>query len=59
MFGMSSREIEFWKIPRRDVQIFGEIGSGAWGAVAKGIFRGQEVFFLCVLKFFLWQGCTR
>ncbi len=43
MFGMSSREIEFWKIPRRDVQILGEIGSGAWGAVAKGIFRGQEV----------------
>ncbi len=40
---MSSREIEFWKIPRRDVQIFGEIGSGAWGTVAKGIFRGREV----------------
>ncbi len=40
---LSSREIEFWKISRQEVQIFGEIGSGAWGYVAKGIFRGREV----------------
>ncbi len=40
---LSSQEIEFWKISRQEVQIFGEIGSGAWGYVAKGIFRGREV----------------
>ncbi len=40
---VSSQEIEFWKIPRQEVQILGEIGSGAWGYVAKGIFRGREV----------------
>ncbi len=40
---LSSQDIEFWKISRQEVQIFGEIGSGAWGYVAKGIFRGREV----------------
>ncbi len=40
---VSSQEIYFWKIPRQDIQTFGEIGSGAWGYVAKGTFRGQEV----------------
>ncbi len=35
--------IDFWKVPRDDVQILDEIGTGGWGVVAKGTFRGQEV----------------
>lgn len=37
------REIEFWKVARHEVQVTSEVGGGAWGCVAKAIFRGQEV----------------
>lgn len=40
---MSSASAEFWEVPREEVEIRHEIGSGAWGCVAKGQFRGQEV----------------
>ena len=36
-------DITPWKISRRDVRLMGEIGVGAWGAVARGIVNGQRV----------------
>ena len=32
-----------WNIPRQEVEIFSEIGRGAWGTVYKGRFQGQSV----------------
>ena len=32
-----------WNLPRQEVEVLGEIGSGAWGTVAKGKFQGQSV----------------
>ncbi len=39
----STMEIEFWEVSRHDIQVVSDIGVGAWGCVAKGVFRGQEV----------------
>ncbi len=39
----STREVEFWKVARQEIQVVSHIGEGAWGCVAKGVFRGQEV----------------
>lgn len=35
---ISPDSMEPWKVPRRDIRILGEIGTGAWGAVAQGTF---------------------
>ena len=40
---VTSRHQQSWNIPRQDVQVLSEIGTGAWGTVAKGKFRGQSV----------------
>ena len=34
---------ESWNVRREEVVIRGNLGAGAWGAVCKGIFRGQQV----------------
>ena len=39
----SQQGIEAWKVPRSEVQVFGEMDRGAWGVVARGKFRGQVV----------------
>ncbi len=39
----STKEIDFWEVSRHDIQVVSDIGVGAWGCVAKGVFRGQEV----------------
>ena len=36
-------DITPWNVPRRDVRIVQEIGVGAWGIVARGVYRGQPV----------------
>ena len=36
-------DITPWNVPRRDVRIVQEIGVGAWGTVARGVYRGQPV----------------
>ena len=40
---VTTQEVEFWKVPRKEVKIASHIGEGAWGYVAKGTFRGQDV----------------
>ena len=35
--------IEYWKVPRRDIQIIREVGVGAWGSVSEGKYRDQLV----------------
>ena len=37
-----AREV-LWNIPQSDVQIVSEIEVGAWGVMAKGVYRGQPV----------------
>ena len=39
----TSRELEFWNVPRSDVEIDSEIGVGGWGSISKGTFRGQAI----------------
>ena len=39
----TSRELEFWNVPRGDVEIDSEIGVGGWGSISKGMFRGQTI----------------
>ena len=39
----TSRELEFWNVPRSDVEIDSEIGVGGWGSISKGTFRGQTI----------------
>ena len=39
----SSRELEFWNVPRTDIHIVSEIGRGGWGTVFKGTFQGRAV----------------
>ncbi len=34
---------DFWNVPRESVEILDQIGSGGWGVISKGVFRGQEV----------------
>ena len=38
-------DIDFWLVSHKEIQVFTdqELGSGAWGRVVKGQFRGQEV----------------
>ena len=36
-------DITPWKVSRRDIQIVQEIGIGAWGTVARGVYHGQPV----------------
>ena len=35
--------IEYWKVPRQDIQIIKEVGVGAWGSVSEGKYRDQLV----------------
>ena len=35
--------IEYWKVPRRDIQIMREIGRGAWGSIFEGKYKEQLV----------------
>ena len=35
--------IEYWKVPRRDIQIIREVGVGAWGSVSEGKYKDQLV----------------
>ena len=38
-----SREIDFWTVPRCNVNLDSEIGIGGWGIVSKGTFHGRAV----------------
>ena len=40
---LSSREINFWNVPRCSVNLDSEIGIGGWGTVFKGTFHGRAV----------------
>ena len=40
---LSSREEEFWTVPRDGIKINSEIGVGGWGSVFKGTFHGRAV----------------
>ena len=35
--------IEYWKVPRREIQIIREVGVGAWGSVFEGKYKDQLV----------------
>ena len=41
--GPTETDISPWKISRSDVHLIGEIGVGAWGSVARGMYNGQQV----------------
>ena len=41
--GQPLTDITPWKISRNDVRLMGEIGVGAWGTVARGMYNGQQV----------------
>ena len=45
-----SQHTEFWKVPREDVTLDMQrfLGSGAWGFVVEGRFRGQRVAVKCL-----------
>ena len=38
-----STDISAWKVPRSEIQVMNEIGVGAWGTVARGMYSGQLV----------------
>ena len=40
---LSSREIDFWTVPRCNVNLDSEIGIGGWGIISKGTFHGRAV----------------
>jgi uncharacterized protein YoxC len=51
--------IELWEIPREDVQVSNKIlGTGGWGFVAEGTFRGQKVAVKCLHRGILSQFTT-
>ena len=51
--------IELWEVPREDVQVSNKIlGTGGWGYVAKGTFRGQKVAVKCLHRGILSQFTT-
>jgi hypothetical protein len=48
--------IELWEVPREDVQVSNKIlGTGGWGYVAEGTFRGQKVAVKCLHRGILSQ----
>ena len=40
---LTSTDIRAWTVPRVEVEIRDQIGGGAWGTVARGWFRNQQV----------------
>jgi ubiquitin thioesterase CYLD len=51
--------IELWEVPREDVHISNKIlGTGGWGYVAEGTFRGQKVAVKCLHRGILSQFTT-
>ena len=44
----TSRELEFWNVPRGDVEIDSEIGVGGWGSISIGTFCGQTIAVKCL-----------
>jgi ubiquitin thioesterase CYLD len=51
--------IELWEVPREDVQVSNKIlGTGGWGYVAEGTFRGQKVAVKCLHRGILSQFTT-
>ena len=48
--------IELWEVPKEDVHVSNKIlGTGGWGYVAEGIFRGQKVAVKCLHRGILSQ----
>ena len=48
--------IELWEVPREDVHVSNKIlGTGGWGYVAEGVFRGQKVAVKCLHRGILSQ----
>ena len=48
--------IELWELPREDVHVSNKIlGTGGWGYVAEGTFRGQKVAVKCLHRGILSQ----
>ena len=51
--------IELWEVPREDVHVSNKIlGTGGWGYVAEGTFRGQKVAVKCLHRGILSQFTT-
>ena len=51
--------IELWELPREDVHVSNKIlGTGGWGYVAEGTFRGQKVAVKCLHRGILSQFTT-
>ena len=51
--------IELWEVPREDVHVSNKIlGTGGWGYVAEGTFRGQKVAVKCLHRGILSQYTT-
>ena len=51
--------IELWEVPREDVHVSNKIlGTGGWGYVAEGMFRGQKVAVKCLHRGILSQFTT-
>ena len=40
---LTSTDVRTWTVPRMEVEIQDQIGGGAWGTVARGWFRNQQV----------------
>ena len=47
---LEKADISFWEVSQRDLQINEHIGHGAWGYVARGLYKEQEVAIKCVHK---------
>ena len=47
---MSILQYEFWNVPRSEVYLNMQkfLGTGAWGFVVEGTFRGQQVAVKCL-----------
>jgi chemotaxis protein histidine kinase CheA len=51
--------IELWEVPREDIHVSNKIlGTGGWGYVAEGTFRGQKVAVKCLHRGILSQFTT-